>query len=108
MPPWLSPLLFLIAFEALADILAKEWSLQGRWTMWTGALGSYLIANTFWLSSIRQGSGLSRGAIIFSVASAILAAAIGILLYRETLSRIQILGVFLGIASLALISWERS
>lgn len=104
---WLIPLAVLITFEFIADIFAKEWSLaQHRHILWIGALGSYLLANTFWLFALKNGSGLTRGAIIFSVFSAILAAFIGMLLYHEQLSKIQMLGVVVGIISLVLIFWE--
>lgn len=80
---WVIPLVLLIVFEGVADILAKEWAIRGKFTWWLLAIGGYVVANTFWLFAIRNGSGLTRGAIIFSVGSAILAVAIGLLLYRE-------------------------
>jgi drug/metabolite transporter (DMT)-like permease len=46
---------------------------------------------------------LSRGAVIFSVASAAGAVLIGVTLYGETLTAMQQLGVALGLVSLALI-----
>lgn len=103
---WVFPLLMLIVFEGVADILSKEWSVRGKFTWWLLAIGGYVVANTFWLFAIRNGSGLTRGAIIFSVGSAILAVAIGLLLYREEVSRMEALGVVLGIVALALISWN--
>lgn len=103
---WVFPLVLLIVFEGVADILAKEWSVRGRLTWWLLAIGGYVVANTFWLFAIRAGSGLTRGAIIFSVGSAILAVAIGLLLYREEISRMEALGVVLGIVALALIFWN--
>lgn len=104
---WILPLVILIAFEMLADIAAKEWSLDSRrWWLAGASLLAYLLANTSWLIALRNGSGLARGAVLFSVASAILATAIGILLYHEDLSRTQLLGVLLGIASIVLIFWE--
>ena len=103
---WILPLSLLIIFEVIADVFAKEWSLRGNAIRWVGAIASYVIANTFWLFALRNGSGLGRGAIIFSVASAILAAAIGFLFYKEQITRVQLLGVAFGIVSLVLIFWE--
>lgn len=103
---WVFPLLMLIVFEGVADILSKEWAVRGKFTWWLLAIGGYVVANTFWLFAIRNGSGLTRGAIIFSVGSAILAVAIGLLLYREEISRMQALGVVLGLVAVALISWN--
>ena len=103
---WVFPLLLLILFEGVADILSKEWALHGTVIRRIGAIGGYVLANTFWLFALRAGSGLTRGAIIFSVASAILAVAIGLVLYREEISKTEALGVLPGIVALTLISWN--
>lgn len=62
---WIIPLMLLIAFEAVADVLAKEYSLRGTAKWWLLAIGVYVLANGFWLYAIRQGSGLTRGAYFF-------------------------------------------
>jgi multidrug transporter EmrE-like cation transporter len=103
---WILPLSFLILFEVIADIFAKEWSLHGNTIRWMGAIGSYVVANIFWLFALKNGSGLGRGAILFSVVSAILAVTIGFLFYKEQISKIQLLGVFLGVISVVLIFWD--
>ncbi len=103
---WLIPLLLLIIFESLADIFAKEYSLKGHWYLWLAGIIGYIIANIFWLSAIKNGSQLGRGAIIFSVLSAVLAVIIGVYFYQENTNKIQILGMVLGIISIALIFWE--
>lgn len=103
---WIVPILFLILFEIIADIFAKEYSLKDHWYLWVGALLAYVIANMFWLWGLKSGSGLARGAIIFSVSSAILAVVIGVYFYGEETNKIQITGMILGAFSLALIFWE--
>lgn len=103
---WLIPLSILILFELIADILAKNWSLNGGWIMATTALGAYLLANTFWLFALRNGSGLGRGAIIFSIMSAIIAIILGLFLYQEKATINQIIGMILGLISLVFIFWE--
>lgn len=104
---WVLPLFVLVLFELIADILAKEWSLRNYpWLLATLALLGYLLANTSWLIALRYGSGLARGAIVFSVASAVLATMVGLLAYKEHLSLIQIIGAILGIIALILIFWE--
>lgn len=105
---WILPLSILIIFEAIADVLAKEWSLHGLWIRAAGALLAYLLANTFWLFALKNGSGLGRGAIIFSVASAILATIIGFVFYKENLTTLQIVGILIGIVSMVLIFWDSS
>ena len=102
--PWLIPLVLLILFEALADVLAKEWSLGRSW-FWVLSIGAYIIANSFWLFALKDGSGLTRGAMIFSVASAILAIIIGIVLYHESISQTELIGVGIGVISLIFMLW---
>jgi drug/metabolite transporter (DMT)-like permease len=104
---WIIGLAFLILFEVLADIIAKEYSLYGGPIRWLGAIMGYITANAFWLWALKNGSGLARGAIIFSVATAILATGVGIILYKEHLNKYQILGVIIGIISLILIFYEK-
>ena len=100
---WILFLLFLIVFEAIADIFAKNYSLHAGVFYFLGAIVAYVVANVFWLFSLRSGAGLARGAIIFSVASAIVAVLLGLLLYRETVSARGITGILFGIVSLILI-----
>lgn len=103
---WIIPISLLIAFEVVADIFAKEYSLKGTWYFWLAAILSYIVANVFWLWGIKSGSELARGAIIFSVGSAIAAVIVGVVFYHESVSKIQIIGMVLGALSLALIFWE--
>ncbi len=103
---WIIPLLFLILFELVADVFAKEYSLKNHWYFFLGAILAYVIANAFWLIAIKNGSGLARGATIFSVVSALLAIIIGFYFYSEQINKIQIVGMILGSISLILIFWE--
>ena len=104
--PWIIPLSLLVIFEAIADILAKEWQINGGVLRASAALVAYLIANSFWLFALKNGSGLARGGMIFALACAILAIVIGLWMYREPITKIQALGMSLGILSLCLIFWE--
>ena len=103
---WILPLALLVFFEFIADIFSKEYSLHQTWWFWGLALLSYIIANIFWLSAIKNGSGLARGAILFSVGSAVVATIIGLLIYHEKTNAIQLVGMLLGLCSLVLIFWE--
>jgi drug/metabolite transporter (DMT)-like permease len=103
---WLIPIFFLIIFEIVADIFSKEYALKGHWWLWLLAISGYIIANVFWLWGIRSGSGLARGAIIFSVGSAIFAVIIGLHFFGEQANKVQIAGMILGALSLILIFWS--
>jgi len=58
---WILAISLLILFEIFADIFAKEYSLKQTVLFWALALGSYIIANVFWLVAINNGSELARG-----------------------------------------------
>jgi drug/metabolite transporter (DMT)-like permease len=103
---WVIALLLLIGFEALADILSKEYAMHGTFLYWALALSGYIIANIFWLISIRKGSGLARGAILFSVGSAILAVLIGALKFQEKIGKVELIGIVVGVLSIVLIFWS--
>ena len=106
MQPWVIPISCLILFEFIADFLAKEYSLNGGHFFWIMAIMGYVIGNSFWLYAISHGSELSRGAMIFSVGSAVLAVLLGVLFFKEKVSSLEVAGLVLGIASLVLLFWE--
>ena len=104
---WLIPLAFVVLFELVADILAKEWSLRTQvWWLGAAALVAYVVCNSFWLLALKNGSGLGRGAVVFSISSALLAVIIGLFWYGEKLSPLQATGIFIGLIALVLIFWE--
>lgn len=101
---WLLPLIGLIAFELVADIFAKEYSLRRTLAFAAISLLCYVICNAFWLLSLRNGAGLARGAVLFSVASAILACVIGAGFYEETITTYQWIGIGIGLVAIGLLS----
>lgn len=103
---WMLPLLGLIIFEVIADIFTKEYSLKGGFLLWIFAISGYVIANSFWLYSMKHGAGLTRGANIFSVSTALIATIIGVYFYHEKLNNFQIAGIIFGMVSLVLIFWQ--
>ncbi len=103
---WILSLSLLIFFELVADIFSKKWSLTGYYVFWLLAISGYILANIFWLKAIRSGSGLARGALIFSVASAVAALVIGAVFYKENIAKLELGGMILGIVSIILILWN--
>ena len=100
---WILPLLGLILFEACADYFAGNFAYHGKIIFAVVALLLYIVGNISWLISLKNGSGLTRGAMLFSVGSACAAVLIGFFIYKEELSPHQIVGVFLGLMSVFLI-----
>lgn len=103
---WLVPLLLLVVFEACADIVAKYFTLTNKMYVAIGALLLYVIGNIFWLISLKHGAELATGAVIFSITSEVLAILIGVLIYHETISITQGVGIILGLVSLVLLVIE--
>ncbi len=103
---WLIPLLLLVVFEACADIIAKYFAITNKMWIGVGALSVYIIANIFWLISLKNGAELATGAVIFSIVSEVLAILIGVLIYHEHLSLTQGIGIILGLVSLVLLVQE--
>lgn len=101
---WLIFISLLLLFEAVADILAKQWQLANSWWRFVLAIGGYVVANVFWLIALKYGAGLTTGAIIFSVGSALLAIIIGLWLYKEQITRMEVVGVIFGLIALVLLT----
>jgi multidrug transporter EmrE-like cation transporter len=105
-PKWLYFLLVLVAFELVADILAKQFAITGKYSFALLSIGGFVAANVAWLISLRTGAELGKGAILFSVLSAIGAVAVAILIYHEKVTTYQLIGLALGIAAICFLSAE--
>lgn len=103
---WIIPLSILIIFEGVADYFAGKWGVTGSMRFAIISFVGYAMGNLSWLIAVHNGSGLARGAEIFSIVSALLAILIGIVVYKESLTTIQIIGVVLGVISIVLLVWE--
>ncbi len=98
-------LLFCISalFVGTGDYLAKKWSLAPSWGLLTSALGCYLVSSFFYLQTLLR-KGLVISSLIWSIASIIAFLFVGLVVFRETLSTVQLLGVVAGIISVLLLS----
>jgi len=105
-PRWLYFLLLLVAFELIADILAKQFALSGKLIFAVLSILGFIAANTAWLLSLRTGAELSKGAVLFSVLSAIGAVLVGLLVFKEKTGPYQLIGLGVGIVAIAFLSVE--
>ena len=105
--PWYFAILGLLSFEAIADIFATLWSKGKPWYFALIALFFYVVCNSFWLIALYKGSGLMRGANLFSVGSAILATFLGLVIFSENINRTQTVGLILGTFAMCLMFWEK-
>ncbi len=106
LPTWLWFILLLVAFELVADILAKQFGITGKILFGVLSILGYVLANLAWLLSLRSGAELSKGSIIFSALSGVGAVLLGLLVYHEKVNTYQVIGVILGIAAIIFLSIE--
>jgi multidrug transporter EmrE-like cation transporter len=99
-------LLALVAFEVLADVLAKHFALNGKLAFGVLSLSGYVLANSAWLFSLRSGGTLSRGSMIFSAFNGVVAVVLGLFIFHEKSSPYQLLGMVLCLAAMVFLSLE--
>jgi multidrug transporter EmrE-like cation transporter len=104
LPRWVGFLLVLVAFELIADMLAKQFALSGKLVFAVCAIFGFILANLAWLLSLRTGADLSRGGVLFAVLSGIGAVLLGLFVYHEKVSPYGIAGLIFGIIAIALLS----
>jgi multidrug transporter EmrE-like cation transporter len=105
-PTWLTFILILVVFELIADVLAKQFALNGKLVFAVLSILGYVAANIAWLISLRSGGELSRGAVIFAALSGIAAVVIGLFVYGEKASPYQLIEMILGIGAIAFLAME--
>jgi multidrug transporter EmrE-like cation transporter len=105
-PTWLTFILILVLFEVIADVLAKQFALNGKLVFAVLSIIGYVAANIAWIISLRNGGELSKGAVIFAALSGIAAVVIGLLVYKEKTGPYQLIGLVLGIVAIAFLSME--
>jgi multidrug transporter EmrE-like cation transporter len=106
LPVWVVYLLALVAFEVVADVLAKHFALNGKLVFGVLSLGGYVLANIAWLISLHSGGTLSRGSVIFSALNGVVAVVLGLCVFHERASPYQLTGMALGIAAMVFLSLE--
>ncbi len=97
---------------AIADIFLKKATLhndlsaalRSPW-LW-GAVGLYLLQIGFFTYAFVAGWKLSALGALQTVLYAVIVLAAGVLLYRETLSPAQLVGVALALGGVVLINWR--
>jgi len=88
--------------EVIGDVLFKEWIIKNNKYLLCLGIIAYLIATTFWAFSLKF-QNLSKAVVIFGVLTVIIGVLVGVLLYKEPLTTLNIVGVILGLASIVLL-----
>jgi len=88
--------------EIIADILFKEWAIHAKKIPLFSGIILYVLATFAWAFSLKY-QGLVRAVLIFGIITATVAILIGIFIYKEQASPLNILGIILGIISIILL-----
>jgi multidrug transporter EmrE-like cation transporter len=97
---WLFLFLLFILFEQMANVLAKQFAVSGKYAFVILSLLCFVTCELPWIFSLRIGLELSKGAVLFSVVPSIGMVLIGLLVYHEKVSRAQFVGIVLGIVAI--------
>jgi drug/metabolite transporter (DMT)-like permease len=93
-------------FELIANFFAGLYgSLQILW-VFILALSLYGLANFFWLHALKNGSGLVRGSLYFTIISLTATVILGLAVYQEMINLTKFLGITFGLISLVLLYKE--
>jgi len=97
-------LLAAVAFEVAGDILFKKWALAGRNIFLTGGSAIYFVGTIFWAISLRY-EYLSKAISIFTIINLITVVFAGIIFFKEDITLVNKIGIFLGIVSVMMIEF---
>ena len=104
------PIFLLLILSALSvtigDAFAKYWSLHTKNIFYVLAILGYLGSSIFYIPTL-----LKEGLVITSVTWSIMSTAgfliVGLLIFKEALTTIQIVGVLFGVVSLVMLSFGK-
>ena len=88
---------------ALGDYLGKSWSLDQRTSLYVLSLAAYALSAVFYLPTLLKES-LVITTVIWSILIILVSIFIGLVLFKETLSPIRVVGVVLGLVSLVILN----
>ncbi len=96
-------LLISTLFCAFGEYLSKKWGMNPGWTFAFLVSGVYAIGAMFWLPALLHKNQLAVMGTIWALMTAILTVVIGLLVFHESLTIFQIVGIMLALVSLGLL-----
>ena len=101
------PVWALLCFAAISvvagDIFAKYWSANAKSVFYFAALIAYAFSGFFYIPTLLR-EGLVVTSVIWSILSIVGFLFVGIILFKETLTPLQIAGVVLGVIALIILT----
>jgi multidrug transporter EmrE-like cation transporter len=88
--------------EVAGDILFKEWSIQKKNIYLIIGTILYMGATIFWALSLKY-QNLSKAVVIFGVLTVIIGVLVGVFIYKEPISTLNVIGVIFGLICIVLL-----
>lgn len=100
MPLWFTLLAAVVVFELACDFSAATFATTGQRVFSVVAVMFAIAANLTFQAALRNGAGLARGGTFFGVSVALGAVIIGVAVFGEKLTPMQIVGITLGLGAI--------
>jgi multidrug transporter EmrE-like cation transporter len=95
-------LILSVTLEIIGDIFLKKWSSENKTLLLFLGLGIYFVGTIFWALSLKY-EFLSKAVSLFTVINLVAILLVGVFLFKEEVSFINKIGLFLGLISVILI-----
>ncbi len=98
---WLT---FSCSFYAVGEYLSKLWANHPSGMLITAVVLAYAICGLFWLPLVLHKGSLAIAGAIFLLAGTVITTVIGVVIFDEKLSLLQLLGMTLAVVAFVLLS----
>ena len=95
-------IIIVAVLEIGGDILFKEWTIQHKNYLLVFGVLLYMAATIFWAFSLKY-QHLSKAVVIFAIITLIVGALVGVFVYKENLTTLNMAAILLGLASIVLL-----
>ena len=95
-------------FFAAGEFFSKKFALKPSFSVVIFILMAYILGTLAWLPAILQKNRLSITGTIWSIMSLLATVLIGVLIFKEKLSLIGIIGIMLAVIAISLLSFAQN
>jgi small multidrug resistance pump len=95
-------LLLGVTLEITGDVFFKKWTIENKSLLLWAGFAFYAIGALFWAFTLKY-EMLSKAISVFTILNLVIVALIGVLFFKENISTVSKIGVFLGVVSIILI-----
>lgn len=96
-------IIFAILIDTVGDISSKFAAVKNKNIYLIVAISLYILSTFIWAISLRH-NDLSKATVIFNTLNVIAVVFAGVLIFKESLTTLNIVGIVLGIISVVLLS----